>query len=162
MKPIRKAGSRRGPSTEPLPEGDYPVILTGAEEGLSRSSGKPMTTLEFQVGDTSRKLREYITTASDWKWDEVAAAYGCFFQEGEEFDFDTDDFIGRSCHVHINIEQYQNKSGEDRLRNNIAYFIAKEEGSPTPTPPPEPPAPQSPPQSFEGSEDEEEDEDVPF
>jgi hypothetical protein len=154
MKINRKAKAATG-SWEPLPAGQYPATLTGVEFKKS-SKGNPMHVLDFQIEDSPRSVKEFILESNDFKWDQIANAFGVHFEEGEDFDFDTDDYVGKTLELYLDVSTYTNDDGEERKKNNIKYYIDRKADKT------ETEAASEPPPTTETADDDEEEEEVPF
>lgn len=152
-------------SFEPLPAGDYDLVLVSVADKKSQA-GNQMAILEFQVDGKTRKVKDQIVMIEQvqWKWEQLAAAYGQFADAGQPLEVDTDDFIGKTCRAHLKIEPYRDKDGNEKQTNRIDYYIAKEDGENKDSAPAKShaaPAPESEPtKDYHPSQDEEEE--VPF
>lgn len=119
-------------SFEPLPPGEYDIVLVSTSEKKSQANN-PMCRLEFQIAGKTRKVTDQIVCVESvmWKWEQLAAAYGQVAEPGQQIEIDTDSFIGRTCRAKLKIEQYTDKEGNPKEVNRIDYYIAASDGGTT-------------------------------
>lgn len=117
-----------------MPAGEYDFRIITAVEGVSKSSGKPMITLELEVFDTDgkgRKVRDYLMESMGFKLRHFAFAtgLGSNYEAGK---MDAADMVERTGRLELKIEPEKNGYA---ARNGVKDYVvpeAKEDPAPTP------------------------------
>ena len=110
-----------------IPEGDYTVILTDLEKGIS-SNNNPQWIWTFEVGNGphvgfSLKMWTATTAAATWKIGQVLEALE-LASPGEVVKFSKDDAIGRRCVAEVIDSEYNSTT-----RSKIETLMPHPEGS---------------------------------
>jgi hypothetical protein len=115
-----------------LPTGTYSaIILTEPKAIVSSQKKTPGIEFNFTLTDTGTEIAPgvprtlqhtiYRSEKSGWehfKMKEICEACGAPMENP-----DTADFVNASLKLAIEEEPYKNKHGEDKVRNQIAYFL---------------------------------------
>lgn len=117
-----------------IDEGEYQATIVGAEEKLSKSSGKPMVQITFDVwmpDNSTRKFWEYVTEGAIYKLKAIADAIGATdaFASGV---FDPGTYLNQNLDIKIK-HRADRQSGE--MRANIVEFLPSSLGKAAPAKP---------------------------
>jgi hypothetical protein len=125
------------PTTYTLPDGEYPFIVTAAEEKIA-STGSEMIALTLKIKDGPTVYDNLVNVESAWfKTDQCRAAVGFKIVPGVETDINPDDFVGRTGRCVLYTDLYDGKR-----RNKVAeYLIPRPTAQPTKSTPAAQPAP---------------------
>lgn len=114
----------------PISEGTYPAKITAVAYGVSKSSGTPQLTIDFEVyvGDLTYNRRTWVQTAGAGAFNFTRLLRACHMKElAAQFedknlttkpDFDTDTLLEQELNVQVVPDIYQNE-----LRDKISGFL---------------------------------------
>ena len=121
-----------GTSFTLLPEGDYDFVVKNFERGNFPGSGKippclkAIITVEVksEQGNVTLKTDLMLAKVVEWK---LCAFFRSIGQKkhGEPLKPNWNTVIGSTGRAHIKQRHYTNKNGEDRVVNEIDYFLDK-------------------------------------
>lgn len=112
-------------SYEPIPDGEYILSVAKVEDKTSKS-GRPQAILEMVVDEgpyIGRKLwyqLTFIPKGEPGHGFTVQALHAFGFEHDGNLDFDTADFVNRTCRAKVTSEPYVDKNGKNKKKNVIA------------------------------------------
>lgn len=111
-------------SSNPVPEGEYNVLITRAEDKNSQA-GNPMVSVTYTIEDgefRGRKLFDNLvqTEKALWKTARLCRALG--FDMSEGLNFEAHDLLEHRLRVRASIEE-----GQDGVRRNVVQSYARAE-----------------------------------
>ena len=120
----------KGADFEPVPAGEYDLIVQNVEVKQGKESGKDYFAFEFRISDSNEEydnkpIWENISPTAAWRISQLLeAVYGDMeAEEGEDVEFNLFDLFG--ARVHAQIGQETNNKG--RVVNNVGRFISEDE-----------------------------------
>jgi Protein of unknown function (DUF669) len=129
------------PTALTLPDGEYPFVVTAAEEKTS-SNGNEMIALTLKIKDGPSVYDNLVNVESAWfKIDQFRAAIGDQIAPGTELDLNPDKWIRRVGRCILYTDMYDGKR-----RNKVAEYVVplRNQTKPVPAAPvPVPPAPKA-------------------
>ena len=123
-----------------LLDGEYPFIVTAAEERVANSGNNMIQlTLKIKGGPT---IYDYLVdTETSWdKWNQFRAAIGEKIEPGVEIDINPESWIGRTGRVILHSEEWEGKK-----RNKVSEYVWLRSTANSTQPPTKTPAPQQQP-----------------
>lgn len=119
------------PTSYTLPDGEYPFIVTAAEEKIA-STGSEMIALTLKIKDGPTVYDNLVNVESAWfKTDQFRAAIGDKIVPGAETDINPDNLIGRTGRCVLYTDLYDGKR-----RNKVAEYIIPRSTAPATQPAP--------------------------
>lgn len=120
-----------------LDEGDYNYTVTKVEKGISKTSGKNMAIVTFNIGSEkgSVNIKDYfpLTERAIWKLQRFTLSAG-IRKHNEPLSLSTlNKAIGKKGRCRVIVEDFENKRGTMSQSNKIdAYYDHVESTQPTP------------------------------
>lgn len=104
-----------------IPEGDYRVVIVGADKAVSKTSGNDMLVLKMQVSGYKSNVFAYIPFLDDRP--EITnriltQMFECF--NIEEGNFDLNSYLGKGGGVHVKNEEFNGKESA-----KFGYFLRR-------------------------------------
>jgi hypothetical protein len=125
-------------SFEPIPAGEYDLIIQNIEIREGQTSGKPYFNIELRVSDPDDSLDnkpvwENISPSVNWRVSQLLeAVYGPQdVEEGEELEFNIFDLYGARVRARVGLEERQDGAG---MTNTILRFLPSVDGEAALTP----------------------------
>ena len=120
-----------GSDFEPVPAGEYDLIVQNVEVKQGKDSGKDYFAFEFRISDENEEydnkpIWENISPVARWRVTQLLeSVYGAMdVEEDEEVEFNLFDLFGAK--VVAQVGQETNNKG--RVVNNIGRFLSDDEG----------------------------------
>jgi len=131
----------KGSSFEPVPAGEYDMIIQDVEVRTGKESGNPYFHIEFRISDADPSLDnkvvwENISPVAQWRVTQlVEAVYGKFddVEEDDEIEFNVFDLFGAKIRARVGLEEIEQGSRKGEMTNTITRFIAAD-SEPQPEP----------------------------
>lgn len=109
-----------------LPAGYYRAEITSADEGFNKYNGKPALTLRLRVRAEDAaydvKATLWLTEKALWRVEQLLAAAGWNFSQGQEIDVNASDLIGRS----VGLATCLNRGSQGGLFPDVMRFLRPE------------------------------------
>lgn len=114
------------PEREILPEGDYEITVTAAEETMSKA-GAEMIKLTLLEEEKNAVFYDYLILkeSSFWKIDQFRRAIGDSVKDGEDIEIDVQEWVGKSAKVHVRVEEWV-KGDSKGKSNKVARWLSKD------------------------------------
>lgn len=127
-------------SFEPVPAGEYDMIIQDIDVRTGKDSGNPYFHVEFRISDTdpaldNKVIWENISPAAEWRVTQlVEAVYGKFdnLEEDDEIEFNIFDLFGARVRARVGLEEIEQGARKGEMTNNISRFLPAD-GTPPPT-----------------------------
>jgi len=124
-------------SFEPVPAGEYDLIIQQIEIREGQDSGEPYFNIEMRISDPddsldNKPIWENISPSVAWRVNQLLeAVYGPQddLEEGDEVEFNIFDLYGAKVRARVGLEERQDGAG---MTNTILRFLPTE-GKPVPT-----------------------------
>lgn len=118
-------------SFEPIPAGEYDLIIQQIEIREGQDSGEPYFNIELRVTDPddaldNKPIWENISPSVNWRVNQLLeAVYGpnTELEEGDEVEFNIFDLYGASVRARVGLEERQDGAG---MTNTILRFLPSE------------------------------------
>lgn len=108
---------------KPIPEGDHRIRIKSAEKTTSKSSGKPMLKLEFEVSGYNSKIFHNIVFLADRPeiTNRNLTQFFDSFKDIAEGNFNLSSYVGKVGAAKVKHEEYNGKTNA-----KIQWFIHKD------------------------------------
>ena len=109
-------GVSGGGNFEPLPEGNYPAVITKASSGISQA-GNPKLEFEFTLENGRKQWRHFaLTPNAMWALKEFLEQMEFELPEGE-FEFDPEELVGERVVLELGTRPHW--QDPDKLDNEV-------------------------------------------
>jgi hypothetical protein len=115
---------------EPIPAGEYDMIIQNVEVRRGKESGDQYFAFEFRTSDPdgeydNKVVWENISPKAAWRMTQlIEAVEGPLdAEEGDEVGFNVFDLFGAKITARVGLEEVERGSRKGEMRNNISRFI---------------------------------------